>query len=197
MGTDKLSFAEDRWGSDHCACLTGRDPVRKYVLRMRIRKLRNIRQSGAFFTGSDKITWTEEALSGLPFFPVLFVSRTLSPLFFSRTFFFVLFSRIFFPFPPPPRFFPVLYSPVLFFSRTIFPYSFFRTLFPYFFPVFVSPVLFCSRTFSKVATFEIQRFKISVSCSLQNIHSNVTRRASPGRMGCAHARSEGTKNEFI
>jgi hypothetical protein len=32
---------------------------------------------------------------------------------------------------------------------------------------------------------------------LRNIHSNVTRRASPGRVGCAHARSRGTKNEFI
>jgi hypothetical protein len=35
------------------------------------------------------------------------------------------------------------------------------------------------------------------SCSLRNIHTNVTRRASPGRLGCAHARSWGTKNEFI
>jgi hypothetical protein len=35
------------------------------------------------------------------------------------------------------------------------------------------------------------------SCSLQNMHSNVTRTASPGKVGCAHARSEGTKNEFI
>ena len=25
MGTDKLAFAEDRWGSDHWACLTGSD----------------------------------------------------------------------------------------------------------------------------------------------------------------------------
>jgi hypothetical protein len=30
-----------------------------------------------------------------------------------------------------------------------------------------------------------------------NIHSKVTRRASPGRVGCAHARSEEPKNEFI
>ena len=28
-------------------------PVRKYILRMRNRKLRNIRPSGALFTGSD------------------------------------------------------------------------------------------------------------------------------------------------
>ena len=138
MGTDKLSFAEDRWGSDHCACLTGRDPVRKYVLRMRIRKLRNIRQSGAFFTGSDKITWTEEALSDLTFFPVLFVSRTFPPLFFSRTFLFRTIFPYFFSVSPPPVFFPYYFFHVLF-SRTIF----FRTLFPYFFlPYYFVPVLF-------------------------------------------------------
>ena len=34
--------------------VTGRGPVRKYVLRMRHLKLRNIRPSGAFFTGSDR-----------------------------------------------------------------------------------------------------------------------------------------------
>jgi hypothetical protein len=33
--------------------------------------------------------------------------------------------------------------------------------------------------------------------SLRNIHSNVIRRASPGRVVCAHARYGGTKNEFI
>ena len=33
--------------------MTGRDPVRKYILRMRNRKLRNILPSGALFTGSD------------------------------------------------------------------------------------------------------------------------------------------------
>ena len=52
-----------------------------------------------------------------------------------------------------PYFFPV-FSSVLF-SRIFSPYSFF----PYYF----FPVLFF-RTFSKVATFEIQRFKILVSC---------------------------------
>jgi hypothetical protein len=62
-----------------------------------------------------------------------------------------------------PTFFPV-------FSRTFFLYFFFVLFFPvfyfsYFSPVFPSyfSVLF-SRTFSKVATFEIQRLKISVSC---------------------------------
>jgi hypothetical protein len=38
-----------------------------------------------------------------------------------------------------------------------------RTIFPYFFPVFVSRI-FLPVLFSIVATFEIQRFKISVSC---------------------------------
>jgi hypothetical protein len=91
-------------------------------------------------------------------FPVLLVSRTFSPYFFL-----VLFS------PYSPLFSPVLFPTVLFFSRTIFPYYFFSYCFPVllsrtFIPFFFPPVLFCSRTFSKVATFEIQRFKISVSC---------------------------------
>ena len=36
--------------------VTGSDHVRKYVLRMRNRKLRNIRPSGALLTGSDTVT---------------------------------------------------------------------------------------------------------------------------------------------
>ena len=65
MGTDKATFAEDRWGSNHCAwpevtSVTWPEvtpvtcPVRKYVLRMRNRKLRNIRPSGAFWSGVTK-----------------------------------------------------------------------------------------------------------------------------------------------
>jgi hypothetical protein len=42
-------------------------PVMKYVLRMRNRKLRHIRPSGAFLTGSDKVTWPEGALTGSRF----------------------------------------------------------------------------------------------------------------------------------
>ena len=45
-------------------------------------------------------------------------------------------------------------------SHVTFPLTFFP---PYFFSVLFVPVLF-SRIFSEVATFEIQRFKISVSC---------------------------------
>ena len=92
----------------------------------------------------------------LTFFSTYFFSHT----FFSRTFFLVLFFPVLF----SPSFFPVLVSP-----RTIFPYFFSRTFFPVpFSRIFssrtFSPVLFFSRTFSKVATFEIQRFKLSVGC---------------------------------
>ena len=89
------------------------------------------------------------------FFHVLFFPYFFFPYFFSRTFF----SRTFFPFLFPRTCFPPYYFPVVFF--------------PYFFPVpfsrifssrTFSPVLFFSRTFSKVATFEIQRFKLSVGC---------------------------------
>ena len=91
---------------------------------------------------------------------------------FSRTFFSVFF----------PVFFPVLFSPLLcipvLFSITFFSYyfavffsriSFFLYIFPvsfasvFFPPYYFFHVLF-TRNFSKVATFEIQRFKISVSC---------------------------------
>ena len=92
----------------------------------------------ACLTGSD-VTGSHVTFS-LPFppyFPVLFFSHTF--------YFFVLFPVLF-----SPYFFPVLFS------------FYFFLFFPYFFSV-LFPVLFY-RTFSKVATFEIQRFKISVSC---------------------------------
>ena len=111
-----------------CACLTGSDQKWPEValfgsmlcMHMHNRKLRNIRPSGAFFTGIDKFTWPEEALSGLTF-----CFRTFFPVLFK-----LFCSRIF-----SCTFFPVLFFPAL-----------------------------SSRTFSKVATFEIERFKISVSC---------------------------------
>ena len=118
--------------------VTGSGPVRKYIMRMHNRKLCNIRPSGAFFTEIDKFTWPEEALSGLPF-----CFRTFPRTFFLSTFSIVLFSRTFFTVLVFPYFFPVLFP---------------RIFFPYFFHAL------SSRTFSKVATFEIQRFKISVSC---------------------------------
>ena len=65
MGTDKLLFEGEQWratgrdvtGSDMTGShvtgsdvshVTGSDPVRKYALRMRNRKLRHIRPCGAF-----------------------------------------------------------------------------------------------------------------------------------------------------
>ena len=76
---------------------------------------------------------------------------TGSHMTFSPTFF-PVFSRTFFPY---------FFSPY-FISRTFFPYFFFVLFSPYFPRTFIY-VLF-SRTFSKVAMFEIQRLKISVSC---------------------------------
>ena len=84
------------------------------------------------------------------FFPVFFF--LFFSYFFPYIFFSYIFSRIFF--------LSVPFFPVLFFFRIFFCTIFSRTIF---FPVLFFPVLF-SRTFSKVATFEIQRFKISVSC---------------------------------
>ena len=173
MGTVQVVFEEEQPEVTEVTCpevtrshVTGRGHVRKCVLRMLNRKLRTICPSGAFFTGSDKVTWPEDVLPGLTIFSHTSTPRTFFPYFFSRTFFpyfflpyyfpfifLVLFSRIFF------RiflgyFFPLIFSPYLFFSY-FFPVLFFTRIF--------FPVLF-SRTFSKVATFEIQRFKISVSC---------------------------------
>jgi hypothetical protein len=65
------------------------------------------------------------------------------------------FSLLFFPY------FPVLFS-CTFFPYFFPPYFISRTFFPVF-PSYFFSVLF-PRTFSKVATFEIQRLKISVSC---------------------------------
>jgi hypothetical protein len=75
-------------------------------------------------------------------------------------------SHVTFPLTFPPYFavlfFPYFFFLILFFFSYFFPYFFPRTFFPYFFFV-LFPVLFY-RTFSNVATFEIQRFKISLSC---------------------------------
>ena len=62
-------------GSD-ASHVTGNDHVRKYVLRMCNRKLRNIRPSRAFWP-KVTVTWPEEALSGsrfcaCPAFPRVF-----------------------------------------------------------------------------------------------------------------------------
>jgi hypothetical protein len=79
----------------------------------------------------------------------------------SHVTFFLTFPRIF-PYFLSRTFFPYFFISHIFFSH-FFPVLFFVF---FIFPVLVSvlfPVLFY-RIFSKVATFEIQRFKISVSC---------------------------------
>ena len=127
MVTVQATFAEDpedltiayAWPEVTGSDVTGRGPVRKYVLHMCNPKLRNIRLSGAFFTGSDNVRWPEEVLSGLTFlaallFPVLFFLYFLFPV----------------------LFFPVVFSPY-YFSRTCFPIFFHVFLFLYFFPYFL------------------------------------------------------------
>ena len=90
-----------------------------------------------------------------PFSPELTNSRDRKRPYPALLFVFVLFF---------PYFFYCTLFPV-FFSCTILSYFFSRTSPPprTFFPVLFFPAL-SSRTFSKVATFEIERFKISVSC---------------------------------
>jgi hypothetical protein len=86
------------------------------------------------------------------FFTVLFSPVLFIPVRFTLTFFFVLFGSIFFP--------------VFLFSCTFFPYF----LLPYFFPPYYFFHVLFTRNFSKVATFEIQRFKISVSFFSSTYH---------------------------
>jgi hypothetical protein len=71
MGTDKVVFEGEQWGAtgsdvtgSDVSHVTGSDPVRKYIMRMRNRKLRHIRPSGGLLTGSDKVTEPEDAMSG-------------------------------------------------------------------------------------------------------------------------------------
>jgi hypothetical protein len=145
MGIVQLSLAEDRWGSDHCACLTGSDV--SYAISVLV---------GPF---SPEVTKSRDRKRPCP--ALLFSPHTFFPYFFVRTFCFPYFFFKFFPvLIPPPYFFSCI-----FFYRNFFPVLFFSTYFfsRIFFTVLFFPVLF-SRTFSKVATFEIQRIKISVSC---------------------------------
>jgi hypothetical protein len=74
MGTAQVAFAEERWGANGSdvsgSHMTGHDVNhrdRKYVLRMRNRKLHNIRPSVAFWPEVTSVTWPEEALSGSMF----------------------------------------------------------------------------------------------------------------------------------
>ena len=110
--------------------------------------------------GTDKTTLEEDRGGSDHFFSRIF-SVLFSPYFFPRTFysrtfytyfFFVIFCSIFFP--------------VFLFSCTFFPYF----LLPYFFPPYYFFHVLFTRNFTKVATFEIQRFKISVSCFSSTYH---------------------------
>ena len=120
------------------------DAVRKYVLRMGNRKLRNIRPSGAFFTGSDShVTGRDPVRPYYCFFSRTFFPVLFPPYFFSRTFFFrTFFFRTFF----FRTFFPVLFLPVFLSPYFFLPYFLFFTFFPYFFPLFFF-LYFFSRTF--------------------------------------------------
>ena len=109
-------------------------------------------------------------------FPLTFFSLNFFQNFFPSISFLVLFSPyLFFPYFPLNFFcriffsalFQIIFFPVLFhiffpvlFQIIFIPYFFFRK---FVFLVLFFPVIF-SRTFSNVTTFEIQRFKISVSC---------------------------------
>ena len=88
------------------------------------------------FSPEVTVTWPEETLSGLTFFPSFFFPTFFPVLFFS-TFYFpyffpYIFSRTYFLCTLFPYLFPVLLFPVLFFP-TFFPYFFFMYFFPYFF----------------------------------------------------------------
>jgi hypothetical protein len=91
MGTDKATFEVVLWGGatgsdvtgSDISHVTGSDPVRKYIMRMRNRKLGHIRPSGAFWSEVTKSRdWKrpcpEVALTGSRFcaFPVF--SRVFS-----------------------------------------------------------------------------------------------------------------------
>ena len=119
-------------------------------------------------------------------------------------------SPYFFPVLVPVLFFPVLFSVIFvslffsyFFPRIIFPYSVFvlfsriffnSTFFPYYFPVLFQK---SRRLKSNVLKYQLVVFLVHVlyhsSYSLRKSNWNVTSRASPRRVGCALARSEGTK----
>jgi hypothetical protein len=108
MGTDKLSFERDRGGSDHCAVLTRRGPVRK---------------SRDFST-----------LLFFPYFPVLFFPVLFFRTFFS-VLFQIIFSHTFFPPYYFKLFFPVLFFFVLFPRTFFFLYFFSPYYFPVLFPM--------------------------------------------------------------
>jgi hypothetical protein len=119
-----------------CACATGNGTISALV---------------GPFSPEMTVTWTEEALSGITFIPILFFPYFLFPVLFSPYFLFpVLLSPvIYFSY-----YFPVIFSRTFFsrnfFFRTVFPYIFFRTFFP---RIFFSRTIF--QYFSKNATTNV------------------------------------------
>ena len=91
MGTDKVAFAEERWGA------TGSHTVRMLDQKWRHRKSRNF-SPYFFFPQFFSVLFFPYYFPVL-FFPVLFFRilffRAFFRTFFSHTFFFVLFSRTF------------------------------------------------------------------------------------------------------
>ena len=181
MGTDKVTFVEERWGA------TGSDTVRMLDQKWRHRKSRDFSPyffSFNFFPYFFSLNFFSRTFFPVPVFPVFFPLSFFSSISFPVPFF----PQFVFPYFFPRTFSNLYFSPylfTLFFSRTFsnnfFPvfftlYFFFPTfpiiLFPVLPPVLFFPVLF-SRTLSNVATFEIQRFKISVSCFSRTFRYNT------------------------
>ena len=109
--------------------------------------------------------------------PALLLFPVFFPEFFSRNFSLLIFPYLFFSFFFPRIYFSCNFFQYFFLSYYFFPYYFPVLFFPYFFlPYFFLPYFFSvlfSRTFSKVATFEIRRFKISVSCFSSSCRYNT------------------------
>ena len=72
-----------------------------------------------------------------------------------------------------PYFFSHIFSPILFFPVPFFSLLFLVLFFTLIFLPRIFPPYFFSRTFSKVATFEMERLKISVSCFFSTCRYNT------------------------
>ena len=130
------------------------------------------------------VTWPEVTSPEVTWlFPRIF-SRIL-PYFIFTYFFPVLFHRIFFRTFCSCTFFPY------FFPRTFFPRIFFLVhFFSYYFPVlFQKSRPLKSNVLKYQLVVFLEHVVITQFMFLGNIHSKVTRRASPGCVGCTHASS--------
>jgi hypothetical protein len=148
-----------------CACATGNGTISALV---------------GPFSPEMTVTWTEEALSGITFIPILFFPYFLFPVLFSPYFLFpVLLSPvIYFSY-----YFPVIFSRTFFSRNFFFSYCFPVYIFsyffsPYFFLPYYFPVLFKKRDY--------KRFNISVSCfsstcryNTVHVHCGISIQTSP------------------